>query len=294
MLTPKPPLGHNTEPPASAPQSHFLQAVSCSSPTACVAVGHANDPHGDLSLIETWDGATWSIAPSPNVSTTGNDLNGVSCPTPRACVVVGDQYDGSAYQTLVETLRGGAWSVTPSPNHSTTRVNSLLSVSCTSPMNCEAVGSFNNGTRDQTLIETWNGTGWSMTPSPNTSATQSNYLYGVSCTSSTACVTAGYSLNGTNQQTLFETWNGSVWSISPSANVSAPPDNNELSGGSCISPTACVAVGNVYNGTHSQTLIVSDPLAIAIRRSSRQYRARRHVSTVGNYEIVIDSTRVAI
>jgi hypothetical protein len=248
-------------PSAPASQSHFLEAVSCTSPTSCVAVGNVNNSHGDSTLIETWNGTAWSIAPSPNLSATGNDLNGVSCTSPRACVAVGDFYNGTTYQTLVETLKGTDWSTTPSPAPSATLVHSLFAVSCTSPVACVAVGSFNNGTRDQTLAETWNGTAWSVTPSPNPSATL-NSLYGVSCTSPTACVAVGYVDQSAKQQTLFETWNGSVWSTTPSPNAAAPGDNNQLSGVSCTSPTACVAVGNVDNGTYSQTLVVSDPLSI--------------------------------
>ena len=55
---------------------------------------------------------------------------------------------------------------------------------------------------NQTLIETWNGTAWTISSSPNTSATQNNFLNGVSCTSPTACVAVGDNYNGTHYQTL--------------------------------------------------------------------------------------------
>jgi hypothetical protein len=63
-------------------------------------------------------------------------------------------------------------------------------VSCTSAAACTAAGDYtNSSTYARTLIETWNGTRWSLVPSPNRRA--DSYLDGVSCTS-TACTTAGY------------------------------------------------------------------------------------------------------
>src|SRR5262249_29788513 len=79
---------------------------------------------------------------------------------------------------------GPAWSIVASPNTSTGEWNFLKSVTCTSASDCWAVGYYRNSGVDQicpgciagTLIEHWNGTVWSIANSPNTSATQLNYL----------------------------------------------------------------------------------------------------------------------
>jgi hypothetical protein len=73
-----------------------------------------------------------------------------------------------------------------------------------------------------TLIESWNGSVWSIVPSPNTSDNQPNYLTAVSCSGSTACTAVGIdAVDGLENQTLMESWNGSVWSIIPSPNTSS-------------------------------------------------------------------------
>ena len=198
----------------------------------------------------------WTITPSSNTSATqDNALDGVSCTSPAACVTVGSFSNGTNSQTLIETWDGTAWTITPSPNTSATQDNSLDGVSCISPATCVAVGSFSNGTNSQTLIETWDGTAWTITPSPNTSATQDNSLHGVSCTSPATCVAVGSFSNGTNSQTLIETWDGTAWTITPSPNTSATQDNS-LHGVSCTSPATCVAVGrSFYDPLNPQTLI---------------------------------------
>jgi hypothetical protein len=44
--------------------------------------------------------------------------------------------------------------------------------------------------------------------------TQASYLYGVSCTSATACTAVGYYTNsGGTDVTLAEGWNGTSWAI---------------------------------------------------------------------------------
>ena len=84
---------------------------------------------------------------------------------------------------------------------------------------------------------------WSIVPSPNTSDNQPNYLTAVSCSSSTACTAVGIdAVDGVENQTLIESWNGSVWSIVPSPDTSSI-QNNTLGGVSCSSPSVCTAVG---------------------------------------------------
>jgi hypothetical protein len=145
-------------------------------------------------------GFAWSIVPSPNTSPTqANELNGVSCSGPSACIAVG-LYDTpepypqirTAYQTLIESWNGSAWSIVPSPNTSPAQINLLRGVSCSSSSACTAFGFYEPSNNfDQTLIESWNGSAWSIVTSPNTSPTQSNELSGVSCSSPSACTAVG-------------------------------------------------------------------------------------------------------
>ena len=247
-------------PNTSPTQDNFLKAVSCSSPSACVAVGyHSNASTAQQTLIESWNGSVWSIVPSPNSSPTQeNLLNGVSCTGPSACIAVGAYNTGSADQTLIESWNGSVWSIVPSPNTSPTQANELGGVSCSLPTACVAVGQYYlSDVFSQTLIDSWNGSVWSIVPSANTSPTQINQLRGVSCSSPSACTAFGfYEPSSNSDQTLIESWNGSVWSIVSSPNTS-PTQNNELTGLFCSGPSACTAVGYYFTAGSSQTLIES-------------------------------------
>jgi hypothetical protein len=125
---------------------------------------------------------------------------------------------------------------------------------------------------------------WSIVTSPNTSATQGNYLFDVTCTSASDCWAVGWGggqtliehWNGTTWfivtspnagglrgvtctsasdcwavgGTLIEHWNGTAWSIVPSPNTSA-----SLNDVTCASASDCWAVGHYRVGIYNQTLI---------------------------------------
>jgi hypothetical protein len=71
----------------------------------------------------------------------------------------------------------------------------LRSVSCPAVNDCVAVGYYEAHIDDfyysmRTLVETWNGTVWSVSKTPNQSP-RDNELLGVSCTSVNACTAVG-------------------------------------------------------------------------------------------------------
>ena len=62
----------------------------------------------------------------------------------------------------------------------------------------------------RTLVESWNGTAWSVVASPSPSVA---FLYGVSCPSARSCKAVGeYANNSGAVRTLVESWNGTAWS----------------------------------------------------------------------------------
>jgi hypothetical protein len=73
-------------------------------------------------------------------------------------------------------------------------------VSCNGPSACTSVGYDSDG---NTLIESWNGSAWSIVPSPNV-ANARNTLSGISCTGPTACTAVGTFGTGYLGQTLVE------------------------------------------------------------------------------------------
>ncbi len=251
--------------PSPSPGSiqNELLDVSCVSATSCVAVGfHEVQGAGEdvpQTLVESWDGATWSIEPSPNQSSGDNLLFSVSCSSTTSCNAVGYYWNGVAYQTLIESWDGASWSVVPSPNQNNegpTLNNFLRSVSCVSSTSCMAVGFdyMNQFQNSQSLTESWDGTAWSLTASPNP-GTDYNDVTGVSCSSAISCVAVGSYNNTSNEdpsadQTLIESWDGTDWSLTPSPNLKTT--DNALSGVFCSGASSCVAAG--HRGSTSGSL----------------------------------------
>src|SRR5215472_11577223 len=72
------------------------------------------------------------------------------------------------------------------------------------------------------LVPAGAASAWSIVPSPSAPA-PTDELAGVSCLSATSCIAVGDQVgaNGVNR-TLVERWNGTSWSVQPSASVVAP------------------------------------------------------------------------
>jgi hypothetical protein len=237
----------------------LLSGVSCTSSSACTAVGNYNNASGtQVTLAERWNGTSWSVQTTPNpTEAKGSFLKGVSCSSSSACIAVGGyQYTtglSSSTYAFAEVWNGSSWSVqsTPNPTGATTSV--LRGVSCASSSACTAVGSYvNSSSGEVTLAEVWNGSSWSVQSTPNPTGATASVLRGVSCTSSSACVAVGSDYTGgfpsSSYSVLAEVWNGTSWSIQSTPN---PPGEKGvvLSGVSCASSSACSAVGSYVNSS---------------------------------------------
>lgn len=176
-----------------------LSGVSCISSSHCfaVGVGYGGSSPGPETLVELWNGTTWSVIPSPSPGTSGSFLSGVSCVSASDCTAVGYYQDANvsypfgAGETLVESWDGSTWSVIPSPSPGTSG-SVLNGVSCVSATVCMAVGASWSvpGTGPGSLTESWDGTTWSVIPSPDPNPFN-NVLNGVSCISANACIAVG-------------------------------------------------------------------------------------------------------
>lgn len=203
--------------PAAGSQG-VLKSVACTSPSSCVAVGSyaAPGPTGSLvrhALIESWDGASWSMArdAGPGLARR-SQLQSVACPSASRCVAVGSfsPSPGSTRpddQTLVEEWDGSAWSDLSSPNPAGAEQSELQSVSCPSSSTCLAVGSYGTAAdldHRQPLAEWGQAQTWTVTSSPGSRSE----LASVACVSATRCFAAGRSgaANGSDARTLVESW----------------------------------------------------------------------------------------
>src|SRR5215472_4964054 len=138
-----------------------LNAVSCTSPTSCMAVGFVVNNSGDL-LTEKRTGSKWTVVTAPGP---GGQLLGVSCSKATSCEAVGQGEDTDPF-ALAEVWDGTRWTRQTVPHPTSSDESQLNAVSCTSPSACEAVGQFlGNGTRTA-FAAVWNGSSWNVQTTP--------------------------------------------------------------------------------------------------------------------------------
>jgi hypothetical protein len=190
------------------------------------AVGGAQ--YADFSnntLVEHWNGQGWALVPAGGP--TGSILRGVAALGPSDIWAVGSGgASGSAtLATLVEHWNGTAWSVVPSPN--TNRLNFLRGVAALTTNDVWAVGDVVKDPNDgvsvtRSLIEHWNGTAWTVVPSPNVGQ-GNNSLAAVAVRSANDAWAVGFFDDVTGsiptRRTLIEHWNGTAWSVVASPNA---------------------------------------------------------------------------
>jgi len=117
-----------------------LTSVSCTSPSACVAVGYWQHAPG-ASLSEKWNGNTWTVVPVANFAGwTFSRLDSVSCVSATSCVAVGSWAIGSPTKTFVAHWNAVSWTPVASPNPTGSAGSSLAGVSCIAGK-CWAAGS---------------------------------------------------------------------------------------------------------------------------------------------------------
>jgi hypothetical protein len=181
----------------------------------------------------------------------------VSCTSSTACTAVAWSLAGS------EALRwnGSRWAI----QHAFAWSVHLIGVACTSATSCTAVGqraSLPHGGQ-VTLAERWNGAAWAAQPtSDNPTVPRYNLLTGVSCGSAAACVAVGGLALGDPDSFLTEVRTAGSWAIKP-AGYPTDAMTGALSAVSCVSATACVAVGSYQahrpsSGVYGATRLVSE------------------------------------
>jgi hypothetical protein len=232
-----------------------LNAVSCLIATDCFADGYVGSGNSARALVEQWNGTQWTVVPVPDTANVYSELDGISCSLRTFCMAVGT-YELSTPPNddtvLVEVWNGTSWQMAPGNSSPGSTTNSYLqSVSCAGSGFCAATGDTygTSGTSYRTLMEIWNGSAWSITPSTNF-GTNGDYMYGVSCVSATSCSAVGSYYTDPSEdyfQNEAFTWNGTTWAAVTPADFaipeSLPGPEAGLGGVSCIADWACMAVG---------------------------------------------------
>ena len=238
-----------------------LVGVAAVDPGNAWVVGYTAFLGTPQTLIERWDGSRWSVVPSPVIAG-GSQLDAVDARNADDAWAVGSRAGGlpdyrASRVTLTAHWNGSDWTAVPSPNVSN-RSHELLDVEVIASNDVWAVGSYRNIGEDyQTLILHWNGSSWSITPSPNLPG--ENLLHGVSATSTNDVWAVGEAWDGVTGRQIFLHWDGSSWS-----QVTGPGGTTVAAGCTgdvlAMGPDDVWAVGSAighWNG--SQWSLVSGP-----------------------------------
>jgi hypothetical protein len=187
-------------------------------------------------------------------------LDGVSCVAAGSCTAVGFYvpHKNGIDVPLVERWNGTSWTKAEQVRDNNRWAGvQLFGVSCVSASDCMVVGVYSPMAETQySLAESWNGTDWTITPTPPAPGALASFLTGVSCTSDGDCMTVGsYSASSAGPLVgLSESWRGSSWSLETVPGP-AGADSSGLGSVSCISGTSCVGVGdsNGYGATLAES-----------------------------------------
>jgi hypothetical protein len=159
---------------------------------------------------------TWKIVPS----VIGNiRLSSVVAVSPNDVWAAGQTGEGGL-SAVVEHWDGTSWSRVPeAPMDNWQGINGLAALA---PDDVWAVGWAAVHPKDLDpflpLVEHWNGNVWRTVPAPAPPGARSSVLVSVTQLGSQELLAVGYAIVNGERQTLAERWDGSAWSIVPSAN----------------------------------------------------------------------------
>jgi len=215
--------------PAPGNGAAYLRGVDGSSSTDVWAAGYQITQSGaQQSLIEHYDGVAWSIIPSANPASLAVYLSSVAATAPNNVWAAG-YYLGNAgvYRTLAERWDGNSWTIVTTPNAGSGD-NALNGLAATGPNDVWAVGYRLSapGASSATLILHFNGTTWSVVPSPSPGQTSS--LSSVVALDDGTVWAAGFYYDGTQARTLLLHGDGSGFAAI--AGEDYPNEGNVLNG----------------------------------------------------------------
>jgi hypothetical protein len=195
--------------------------------------------------------------PMPGIA---SQLEAVSCTVSSNCWAVGTFASNGAGLNQALHWNGTNWSqvTVPSPGGTASGDSSeLFGVHCKLSTNCWAVGDYENGGPELNEALHWNGSKWSVVPTPapgGRTSSSVNELFDVWCTGASNCWAAGDygGFSGPNETVFNQAlrWNGTKWSVvsTPSPGGTGANDASVLKSVRCTSAGNCWAVGDYQSG----------------------------------------------
>jgi hypothetical protein len=241
-----------------------LIGVSCTTTKHCVAIGTASGntaafgADGMVSLIETWNGAKWTLHTVGMPANTDTEFSGISCATSAFCVLAGESFSFSSTggaHLYIRSWNGKKLTVMkPAALAGGSKsIPIIAGVSCAKPSNCGLTGAaVTEGSGSTSTVsaitELWNGTAWRTATVAWPAGTTESIMLGVSCFGAHACEVGGTTGSGAPTDpnapgdATAASYNGTSWTIQ---SVPAPAAGRTtiFSGVSCLTGARCNAVG---------------------------------------------------
>jgi hypothetical protein len=241
-----------------------FDGVSCATATDCLAVGTYRDGALSKVLAEWWDGTQWTVVPDvPLPAGAAIDRAHplvVDCGGPQSCMAAGTVSVGGVATPLAAHWNGSAWQSTSlAPVASPAGPVVIVDVACASASACLVVGDQSDPNANQAtwFAQRWDGTSWSSTTAPGTSARNRGFVRldpELSCPSVSFC---GFENSWTSPAATYGTtvqfYNGTSWATAPSPLPAIGSSNDGLSGTllslDCTGASFCVGTGFRMGGS---------------------------------------------
>lgn len=246
----------------STTTNNILEGVTTLSASDAWAVGYdwATNPYQmNETLAEHWNGTNWTIETTQNPGTDSDQFNAVAAiSSDDVWAVGGDKFANVGVgQPLIENWNGSSWSVVNAPNPSQ-YFAMLTAVAAVATNDVWAAGYYapaNGSAYSNTLIEHWDGSQWTVVPSPNVNT--NSELTSMTVISSTDIWAIGWStFNGSTSPytPLFLHWDGSSWSDT-SASGAIASAYGIWQGVASTSSSDVWAVGSLYQSSPTSTFL---------------------------------------
>ena len=151
--------------PSVGTNSNTLTSVAAVSPTDVWAAGYYFDGNTRTTLMEHYDGTSWTVVPSPDPGSESNSLLGLTAVSSSNVWAVGFTNDGNGYNALIEHYDGASWTAKTAPADPGSPEDVLAGISSDGASDVYAFGYHIVGTKYETLVEHFDGSGWAIEPS---------------------------------------------------------------------------------------------------------------------------------
>lgn len=190
--------------PSPDPVINVLYGVAASSASDVWAVGSGG---GAGSLAVRWDGSAWTRSLTPNEGTGNNVLTAISARSSQDIWAVGNAQDRS----LSLHFDGSAWTIVPSPNREYgVRLEDVVAIG---ENDAWAVGwSGSNGSvDDENVAMHWDGTAWSIVPTPQPGGADVDRLLAVDAAGPNDVWATGFHGIYPDDHSVILHWDGTAW-----------------------------------------------------------------------------------